>query len=63
MRSTKIILLLLLMAMLGQISYAKDSKKDSKKQKQYIAIITTDKGDITFSLLNETPNHIDNFII
>lgn len=50
------------MAMLGQISYAKDSKKDSKKQKQYIAIITTDKGDITFSLLNETPNHRDNFI-
>lgn len=62
MRSSKIILLFISLCMLGQISYAKDSNKNSKKQREYTVTITTTKGDIVITLLNETPEHRDNFL-
>lgn len=62
MKSSKIILLFLSLFFLAQNSYAKDSDKNAKKQREYVVTITTTKGDIVVTLLNETPAHRDNFL-
>lgn len=62
MRNSKIILLFILLCIFVQIPYAKDNDKNSKKQREYTVTITTTKGDIVVTLLNETPEHRDNFL-
>lgn len=62
MKNSKIILLFISLFVLGQISYAKDMEKNGKKQREYTVTITTTKGDIVVALLNETPEHRDNFL-
>lgn len=58
----KVTIIFILIVTLGNISYAKNRKNKSNPQKEYIATVVTDYGNISFVLLNETPAHRDNFI-
>lgn len=43
-------------------SYAKGAEKEIKIKKNYVVTLTTNFGDVSFMLLNETPVHRDNFV-
>lgn len=62
MKSSKIILVFIALFIFWQNSYAKGIKKNLKKQREYTVTVVTTKGDIVFTMFNETPLHRDNFI-